>query len=81
MTTEDAMDLQGKRVVVTIRDHDTYAHGCAAALDGKHGTVERANTRGDAWLVNFDEPAPTWWTHQTPANAFWFPANDLKVQG
>lgn len=73
------MNLQGKRVIVKIRDHGTYAMGCAQALDGKPGTVERANDRGDAWLVAFDTPAPRWWPHQTPAHAFWFPASDLRV--
>jgi hypothetical protein len=29
------------------------------------------------WLVEFDQPAPTWWKHQTPATAFWFPEGEL----
>jgi hypothetical protein len=69
--------MKGKRVKVTIQDRTKYATGCADALNGKTGTVERANASGDAWLVNFDTPAPRWWTHQTPARAFWFPENDL----
>lgn len=73
------MNLQGKRVIVKIRNRSKYATGCADALEGMAGTVTGSNDRADAWLVQFDKPAPTWWTHQTPARAFWFPASDLSV--
>ena len=69
----------GSRVRVRIVAPQKYAHGAAAALDGMTGTVERFKSDGEV-LVWFDKPAPTWWTHQTPATAFWFPPTDLVAE-
>jgi hypothetical protein len=73
----------GARVRVRIVERSEYAHGCADALDGKTGTVdevsEKDRQRESPYLVAFDTPAPKWWSHQTPARAFWFSAKDLEV--
>ena len=76
----------GDRVKVGIREREGYAFGCAACLDGAVGTVEQvkddsANGRngGPALLVRFDVARPTWFTHQTPAEAFWLPVEDLTA--
>lgn len=76
----------GQRVRVTIRDRDRYAFGCAEILDGRTGTLQRLmeqsfngdNSNGPAWLVQFDEPAPSWSSHDMPVDAFWFPPGDLE---
>jgi hypothetical protein len=70
----------GTRVRVRIVEPKTYAHGCAEALNGLPGTVEKFGNAGEV-LVAFDKPAPTWWTHQTPATGFWFPHSDLVTVG
>jgi len=70
----------GDRVKVSTLDPQTYAVGAAEALSGMVGTVERiGNSTGpDAVLVKFDSPAPTWWSHQTPATKFWFELRELE---
>lgn len=75
------MDI-GQRVRVTIADPDKYAVGAAEALDGMTGVIESLEDK--PWhgevprrLVRFDEPAPTWFSYQTPPAAFWFPVEDL----
>jgi hypothetical protein len=69
----------GSKVVVQIEDYERYAFGAAAALDGMKGTVvsRHEGHLDPVWLVEFDQPAPTWWKHQTPATAFWFPEGEL----
>jgi hypothetical protein len=73
----------GDRVRVRIEVPKLYAFGCAAALEGKEGTIERtrpAAISGEpVYLVSFDTPAPKWWSNQTPVKAFWFGAEDLAV--
>ena len=69
----------GMRVRVVIQEPREYAYGCAAALNGKTGVVDEIQSNGVA-LVLFDTPAPTWWSHQTPAKAFWFEPKDLQLE-
>lgn len=77
----------GHRVRVTIRDRDRYAFGCAEILDGRTGTLDRFmehsfngdNSNGPAWLVHFDDPVPSWSSHNVPFYAFWFPPGDLET--
>lgn len=80
----------GDRVTVKLRDPDRFASGAATALEGATGVVTSFAPNsyngdgpgpGPAWLVEFDSPRPTWWTHQIPVTAFWFPAGDLKISG
>jgi hypothetical protein len=84
MATIDNGFEVGNRVMVTIEEADEYAMRAAEALDGRTGVVEAVEET--PWpgqprrrLVRFDEPAPTWFTHQTPATAFWFPIRDMTA--
>lgn len=70
----------GDRVKTIGLDRDAYAQGAAEALSNKTGTVaptDRPHSEGKI-LVRFDEPASTWWAHQTPAESFWFDASELR---
>lgn len=71
----------GARVRVQIKRPEEYATGSAEALEGALGTVEayKPHNKGGEYLVRFDEARPKWWTHQTPATAFHFPARDLAA--
>lgn len=66
----------GDRVRVQIADVAIYAMGAANALNDMEGAIERFKADGEA-LVNFDKPAPTWWSNQSPCAAHWFPPCDL----
>ena len=78
---------EGHRVVVQIANPDQYAGGAADALNGRAGVIEKVKEGYVTWpvsahgfLVQFDEPAPTWHNHQAPCTAFWFEAQDLRLE-
>jgi hypothetical protein len=69
----------GERVRVTITDASEYARNAAEALNSATGKIERFKSDGEA-LVIFDSAIPSWWSHQSPVTAFWFPPRDLTKE-
>lgn len=71
----------GDKVRVCIQHPDHYATGSAECLDGKTGTVSQVRIVGNLpnhALVEFDTPAATWWSAQSPCKAFWFDLGELQ---
>ena len=71
----------GDRVAVNITRPDEWAMGAAACLNRKLGVITAITNRDgkDVHLVEFDFPAPTWWTNQTPPTAHWFATSELEA--
>jgi len=71
----------GQRVKISINRPEIWVKAAVDCLNGKTGTIEQINEKNkfteNNILVNFDTPALTWWTNQTPWTYGWFNEKDL----
>jgi hypothetical protein len=77
------------RVRVAIKNPNQWSKPAAERLNGVVGRTDSFsadsfngdNSRGPAYLVQFDEPIPSWHWHSAgePVREFWFAESDLEA--
>lgn len=74
----------GQRVRIYIYNPDMWVTAAVECLNGKTGVlkeIKEPNWYSDnRFLVEFDTPAKTWHSYQTPWTAAWFHEKDLLIE-
>jgi len=74
----------GQRVKIYIYDPKRWALGAVECLNGLTGVIKEIKKQDTMWenyiLVEFDEPAKTWHSFQTPWESAWFRKEDLLIE-